>query len=159
MGEAQSALLKWIYSIFNLKIILIVYIGLQKISIVCVYEIIIFVVLARGDLMSNIANIIGERIRSYRLQAGYTQEILAEKAELHNTYIGQIERGEKNATLESIEKIAKALKLPLEKLFEGIIIGETGSPMAMQCYNLVQSQPAKNQEKLYEIIKQIIEYR
>lgn len=109
--------------------------------------------------MSNIANIIGERIRSYRLQAGYTQDTLAEKAELHNTYIGQIERGEKNATLESIEKIAKALELPLEKLFEGIIIGETGSPTAMQCYNLVQSQPVKNQQKLYEILKQIIDYR
>ena len=43
----------------------------------------------------SIAKIIGERLRAYRIQKGWSQEILAEKAELHHTYIGQLERGEK----------------------------------------------------------------
>ena len=68
--------------------------------------------------MSEIAKHIGQRIRNYRVQEGYSQEKLAEISGCHPTYIGQIERGEKNATLESIEKIASALKLPLSKLFE-----------------------------------------
>ena len=43
----------------------------------------------------NISYIIGERLRSYRRQKGWSQELLAEHADLHATYIGQLERGEK----------------------------------------------------------------
>lgn len=43
----------------------------------------------------SIAKIIGDRIRAYRNQKGWSQEYLAEKAEVHHTYIGQLERGEK----------------------------------------------------------------
>ena len=53
--------------------------------------------------MSDIAKIIGQRIRNYRTQKGLSQEKLAELAGCHPTYIGQLERGEKNATLESVE--------------------------------------------------------
>lgn len=49
--------------------------------------------------MSDIAKIIGQRIRNYRTQKGLSQEKLAELAGCHPTYIGQLERGEKNATL------------------------------------------------------------
>lgn len=52
----------------------------------------------------SIAKIIGDRIRAYRNQKGWSQEYLAEKADVHHTYIGQLERGEKNATIESISK-------------------------------------------------------
>ena len=41
----------------------------------------------------NISYIIGERLRSYRRQKGWSQELLAEHADLHATYIGQLERG------------------------------------------------------------------
>ena len=44
----------------------------------------------------SIAKIIGDRIRAYRNQKGWSQEYLAEKAEVHHTYIGQLERGEKD---------------------------------------------------------------
>ena len=52
--------------------------------------------------MSEIAKRIGRRIRSYRVELGLSQEKLAEMSGCHSTYIGQIERGEKNATLESV---------------------------------------------------------
>lgn len=65
-----------------------------------------------------IAQTIGQRIRNYRLQNKLSQEELAERAGCHHTYIGQIERGEKNASIESIDKIASALGILLSKLFE-----------------------------------------
>ena len=68
--------------------------------------------------MSEIAKTVGQRIRNYRTQLGYSQEKLAELSGCHPTYIGQLERGEKNATLESIEKISSALGVTLSRLFE-----------------------------------------
>ena len=68
--------------------------------------------------MSEISKLIGQRIRNYRTQQKLSQEKLAELCGCHPTYIGQVERGEKNATLESVEKIASALNIPLSQLFE-----------------------------------------
>lgn len=58
----------------------------------------------------------GKKVREERLKLGLSQEALAEKAGVHRTYIGMIERAEKNITLENIEKIAKALGVPIEVL-------------------------------------------
>jgi transcriptional regulator with XRE-family HTH domain len=62
----------------------------------------------------------GRVIRDLRKKQGLSQEELAEKAGLHRTYIGMIERGEKNITLENIDKIAKALNVQIEELFAKI---------------------------------------
>ena len=75
--------------------------------------------------MSDIAKILGQRIRNYRTAKGLSQEKLAELAGCHHTYIGQLERGEKNATIESIEKISTALNISLSKLFEKIGVTES----------------------------------
>lgn len=60
----------------------------------------------------------GEKVREERKKKGLSQEQLAEKAGVHRTYIGMIERGEKNITLANIEKIAKALDLEFADLFK-----------------------------------------
>ena len=60
----------------------------------------------------------GEIVREKRKERGLSQEDLAHKADLHRTYIGMIERAEKNITLENINKIAKALDTPISELFE-----------------------------------------
>jgi transcriptional regulator with XRE-family HTH domain len=60
----------------------------------------------------------GERIRELRKQRGLSQEQLAFDANLHRTYIGMIERAEKNITLLNIEKIAIALGVDINQLFE-----------------------------------------
>ena len=59
----------------------------------------------------------GKHVRELRKQKGYSQEQLAEKAGLHRTYIGSIERGEQNVSVDNIEKIAKALKTSIATLF------------------------------------------
>ena len=60
----------------------------------------------------------GERVRETRKDNGLSQEELAHKADLHRTYIGMIERAEKNITLINIEKIAKALEVNIKELIQ-----------------------------------------
>ena len=60
----------------------------------------------------------GNRVREERKRANLSQEELAEKAGVHRTYIGMIERAEKNITLLNIEKISKALKVFPDKLLQ-----------------------------------------
>lgn len=78
----------------------------------------------------------------------------------HPTYIGQLERGEKNATIESIERIAVTLNVPLSKLFDklgGEADSERDIPLA--CYELISSKTVKEQEQLYQILQQIEQYK
>jgi len=60
----------------------------------------------------------GENVRKERLAQKLSQEELADLAGLHRTYIGMIERAEKNITLTNIEKIAKALKVNINQLLK-----------------------------------------
>ena len=67
---------------------------------------------------SEILKKLGKRVRELRQQKGLTSQIsLANKAGLDRTYVGGIERGERNLGLENLEKIAKALGISLEELF------------------------------------------
>ena len=59
----------------------------------------------------------GERVRDLRKERGLSQEELAFKADLHRTYIGMIERAEKNITLVNVEKIANALNIDIKNFF------------------------------------------
>jgi transcriptional regulator with XRE-family HTH domain len=60
----------------------------------------------------------GEVIRELRKERNLSQEELADKADVHRTYIGMIERGEKNITIQNIQKLAKALNVSLKSIFE-----------------------------------------
>lgn len=63
----------------------------------------------------------GERVRDLRKEKDLSQEQLAFKANLHRTYIGMIERAEKNITLLNIEKIATALNISLSDILKEIV--------------------------------------
>ena len=63
---------------------------------------------------------LGQTVRRQRLVLGLSQEGLAEKADLHWTYIGGIERGERNVSLLNIVKVARALGTAPSSLLEGI---------------------------------------
>jgi transcriptional regulator with XRE-family HTH domain len=62
----------------------------------------------------------GRKVREERLRQKLSQEELAEKAGVHRTYIGMIERAEKNITLTNVEKIAVALGVDISSLFSGL---------------------------------------
>jgi transcriptional regulator with XRE-family HTH domain len=59
----------------------------------------------------------GDKVREIRKEKRISQEELSYKADLHRTYIGMIERAEKNLTLTNIEKIAEALDVDIKNLF------------------------------------------
>ena len=58
----------------------------------------------------------GEKLRKLRKERGVSQEELAARAGLHRTYVSSVERGERNVSLETIDKLARALGLPMGDL-------------------------------------------
>ena len=68
--------------------------------------------------MEDIKSLLGKRIRELRKQKGLSQEELGWKSELHFTYIGGVERGEKNCSIITLEKIAKGLEININDLFD-----------------------------------------
>ena len=66
----------------------------------------------------NILKVFGENVQKYRKEQHISQEKLAEVASVHRTYIGMIERAEKNVTLRNMEKIAKALNIHITELLK-----------------------------------------
>ena len=61
---------------------------------------------------------VGLMIKKYRMSKGLTQEELSFEAGLHRTYIGHVERAEKNITIKNVEKIAKGLNIDISELFD-----------------------------------------
>jgi transcriptional regulator with XRE-family HTH domain len=68
--------------------------------------------------MTDIKKQLGKKIKELRLRAGYSQEELASKAGLHRTYMSDIERGERNVSVENIKKIADALNVDPSELLK-----------------------------------------
>jgi transcriptional regulator with XRE-family HTH domain len=64
--------------------------------------------------------ILGENIRTHRRNLKWSQEKLAEKSDLHHNYIGDIERGEENVSVDALMRIATALKVTLTDLVSGV---------------------------------------
>jgi transcriptional regulator with XRE-family HTH domain len=60
----------------------------------------------------------GARVRRIRSDRGLSQEALAELAGLHRTYVGSVERGERNVSLDQIHRLADGLRVPVRDLFE-----------------------------------------
>lgn len=63
--------------------------------------------------------IFGDNLRRFRKARGLSQEKLGEYADLHRTYVGAVERGERNISLENIVRLACALKITAGQLFQG----------------------------------------
>jgi len=63
--------------------------------------------------------LVGKRIRAFREAKGLSQEAFAAMCDLHRTYIGGVERGERNITLDTLQTIAETLKVSPVELFKG----------------------------------------
>ena len=63
---------------------------------------------------------LGAKIRLYRKLCSFSQEKLAEKAQLAPTYISDVERGRENISVDTLMRIAKALDVPIMDFFQGV---------------------------------------
>jgi len=69
---------------------------------------------AVGDLQK----LVGRNLRAYRLERGLSQEAFADRLGVHRTYMGGVERGERNLTLKSLEKMAEQIGVEPRELLE-----------------------------------------
>ena len=107
--------------------------------------------------MSKITITFGKRVRKARNAKNWTLEQLAERCGLHPAYIGQLERGEKNASLSTIEKVACALDLPLTDLISNNdTVTGTAKNIPADCRNIICTLPPQSHDLIYSILKQII---
>ncbi|MFH1096481.1 MAG: helix-turn-helix transcriptional regulator [Candidatus Desantisbacteria bacterium] len=104
---------------------------------------------------------IGNRIRELRKAQGLTQENLGEKAELHNTYIGGIERGERNLSLDSIEKIATGLNIEIKELFtfSPTTIPSQHETIISEIIELIKKGDTKTIEIISKALKEVLEWQ
>jgi transcriptional regulator with XRE-family HTH domain len=103
---------------------------------------------------------IGKKIRQIRQKQNLTQEELGEKANLHYSYIGQMERGDKIPSLKTLNKIAKALNVGLDYILEGPIkySAESSAEEAINEFiHLLRTRPARQTEMLISICRNIID--
>lgn len=108
--------------------------------------------------MSDIAEAVGKRIYAIRTSKHMKRDTLAELSGLHPTYIGQLERGEKNATLTTLESVSSALNVPLERFVEYITPGDADDEsIPNQCYNMILEQTPRTQRRLQMILGDLID--
>ena len=70
--------------------------------------------------MPNLQEVLGSKIRELRLKKGFSQESFADHCGLHRTYMGGIERGERNLTMQTVFTVANGLGLTMSELLAGI---------------------------------------
>lgn len=113
--------------------------------------------------MSGISKLVGENIRSLRKRKGLSQEQLALRAEINASYMGQVERGEKNPTIDVLAKIAAALQTPLEH----VVIVDSGTTSfevdtggyADKIAHQLSGLTVKEQEAVYKFVKQLVQFK
>ena len=110
--------------------------------------------------MNKIRKLFGNRVKELRKAKNISQEELGERAGLHYTYIGGVERGERNISLESIEKIASGLEVNTGELFPFVSkkekIPEKDS-LRNEIINMLYEFDAKTLRLLSKILKDVKE--
>lgn len=102
-----------------------------------------------------ISILFGNRIKSIRHQQGLTQALLAEKSGLSDSYIGELERGEKGVTLETISIIARSFGIPVYQLFENLSEEHCDYTIAMKSYNILIELSPDIQMSCYTMLRAI----
>jgi len=108
----------------------------------------------------NILKLVGRRIRDLRKERGMSQELLGEKGGFHYSYIGQIERGEKNIALLNLAKIADALDVSISQLFTYADEEEklTDSEMDIQeIFSTLRTKKPNQVRMIRKVIQEIFE--
>lgn len=73
------------------------------------FSLILLLIVVLPKTKATLNKVFGDRVRELRTEKGWSQDELAHRADLHRTYVGGVERAERNVTLQTVEKLAKAL--------------------------------------------------
>ncbi len=98
---------------------------------------------------------IGKKIKEYRKINNFTQETLGEKAGLHYSYIGQVERGEKEPSLKALNNIADALEVGVDKLLIDYDLSSEASIKISNITDLLLKRDEKELEMIYSLLKDL----
>lgn len=105
----------------------------------------------------DIAKNLGNNIKKYRLEKGFSQENLALRAGIHPAYLGRLERGEKCPTLDTVFKICDALSVPVADVVSFSEKGNKPDEEKKSIDVIIEKLPKSKQDKLLKIIKNIAE--
>lgn len=95
---------------------------------------------------------LGSRIKNKRLKLNWTQEKLAETVELSAVYIGQIERGERKMTIDTLVKIANSLNSPIEELLKDSTTTNINARLN-ELVNIAKNLDTSDIDKVIDVIK------
>lgn len=104
---------------------------------------------------------LGENIRRLRKKKGLTQEQLGESAQIHYSYVGQVERGEKMPSLKTLQKLAAALNTKLQYILEGPVtynINNELPPEITAFLELVKGRSPEEIKLFLNILREVIKY-
>lgn len=112
-------------------------------------------------MSSDFIKLVGERIRTLRKEKGYTQESLAEKSGVYITYISDIERGERNISLETLEKVLVALEVNAVEVFrveriEGIEERNDKKALIEAFNSLLVARKTEEIQMLLKVAKEVL---
>jgi XRE family transcriptional regulator, regulator of sulfur utilization len=104
----------------------------------------------------NIYKILGDAVRAYRTHAGWSQEELGERAGLHPSYIGQIERCVKKVSIATLQKLSAALKVTISDLLQEKPFSSTPSSWETKLAGIIRDRPSEQQGFAYRIVKEAL---
>lgn len=107
--------------------------------------------------MSDLKKKLGERIRILRVTKGLTREQLSERSEIHANYIGQVERGEKNLTIETLQKLGAGLNVTLEELIRFLDPMERKDILG-EIIEQLSARPPEDQQVALQILRTVFEW-
>jgi transcriptional regulator with XRE-family HTH domain len=84
--------------------------------------------MAMARILSPATGVLGERLRAYRQAQGLSQEALADRSGVHWTFLGQVERGQRNLSLHNLLKLAAGLEVDPAELVRGLRPPEDHAP-------------------------------
>ena len=110
-------------------------------------------------IMDNNFNI-GERVRTLRIQQGFSQEQLALRAEITTTYLGMIERNAKNPTIKIVEQLCNAFNITLGEFFDNSPKdSDDPDTLSVQILAQLHNRTIQEKEAVLQIIKKILNFR
>ena len=104
--------------------------------------------------------VLGKKIKETRLKLGLTQEGLGQRAKLHYSYIGQVERGNKVPSIRTLKRIASALNIQVESLLYQDVGRKSGDEdiLVRELVNVVRDCPPGELKLILNIVRQLKRY-